>query len=246
MGTDNTDRFVAPKVDSGLRVLEAYARELKTGAQGFPGDLEFGFIISDGPTAYNRLVAGMTTFCRACLDVAFLFRAAAEARTAKQSLEKHIVAVLFEIRNSLGGWVPRAASDLYNETKREPSRITQLRRSVFREFEPHLSAMKEIRDRVFHRHHSHDDDAVDYVVGLMYERKIPGHLHKALVAYGVDLATAMWEDGIGIPGIGCFGVIPVEGAARMKLPFDHPYMPRKEAESDNPLKAPRRKITDGV
>jgi hypothetical protein len=60
----------------------------------------------------------------------------------------------------------------------------------------------------------------------MYERSIPGLLHKRLAEYGVEIVSTMLEDGIGIPGIGCFGVIPIEGASRMKLPFDNPYTPK--------------------
>lgn len=215
-----------PGVTDGVDKLREYARTLTGSAQPLPEHIEFGFVIGADSDPHNQLIVGLTTFCRACLDIADLFRAAATAKEGKQTLEKHIIALLFEVRGDIENWVAEKVTTFYQSTGRDQSRVRPLAAKLYREFEPHRHAMKEIRDRVFHRVQSHDDDAVNYVVGLMYGRSIPGFLHKRLVEYGVEIVSTMLEDGIGIPGIGCFGVIPVEGAGRMKLPFDHPYTPR--------------------
>jgi len=215
-----------PGDTNGVGSLREYAKKLTGGAQSLPEHIEFGFVIGADLDPYNQLVVGLTTFCRACLDIADLFRAAATAKEGRLTLEKHIIGLLFEVRGDVENWVGEKVAAFYQNTGRDQSRVRQLVTKLYREFEPHRHAMKEIRDRVFHRVQSHDDDAVNYVVGLMYERSIPGLLHKRLAEYGVEIVSTMLEDGIGIPGIGCFGVIPVEGAGRMKLRFDHPYMPR--------------------
>jgi hypothetical protein len=215
-----------PRNTNGVNSLREYARKLTGNLQPLPDDIEFGFMIGSDLDPYNQLVAGLATFCRACLDIAELFRAAAEASEGKRTIEKLIIALLFEVRGNVESWVDKKVEGFYESTSRDNSRIRQLARRLYREFEQHRRVMKEIRDRVFHRVLSHNDDAVDYIVGLMYERNIPGLLHKRLFEYGVEIVSAMSEDGIGIPGIGCFGVFPIEGAGKGKMPFDNPYTPK--------------------
>jgi hypothetical protein len=226
VGVSSRGEEKMPGDTSGVDGLRGYARELTGGAQSLPEHIEFGFVIGADSDPHNQLVVGLTTFCRACLDIANLFRAAATAKEGKLTLEKHIIALLFEVRGDVENWVGEKVAAFYKNTGRDQSRVRPLAAKLYREYEPHRHAMKEIRDRVFHRVQSHDDDAVDYVVGLMYERSIPGLLHKRLAEYGVEIVSTMLEDGIGIPGIGCFGVLPIEGAGRRKLPFDNPYTPK--------------------
>jgi len=212
--------------DDVLNVLRNYSKTLTGSTQVLPQDVEFGLEIGADLDPYNQLIVGLTTFYRACEDITDLFRAASTAKEGKLTLEKHIIGVLFEVRQRIDPWVAENVRAFYQNKGRNPSRVLQIGKKVRQEYKPHLATMKEIRNRVFHRGLWHHDEAINHVTRLMYERSIPGYLHTLLIEYGVDSVGAMFEDGIGIPGVGCFGVIPIDGAGRMKLPFDHPYMPK--------------------
>jgi hypothetical protein len=115
-----------PKPDDVLKVLRVYSKTLTRSTEELPADVEFGLEIGADLDPYNQLIVGLTTFYRACEDIADLFRAASSAKEGKHTLERHIIGVLFEVRQRIDPWVAENVRAFYQNRGRNPYRVLQI------------------------------------------------------------------------------------------------------------------------
>ncbi len=138
-------------------------------------------------------------------------------------------------------WVARRVQSYYSEIDKDPTLVLSKGKPVRAEFEKHRQVMKAIRDRVFHKSEWYDDEVISDLTDKIFVARIPGRLHLMLVIYGINIVSSMLKDGIGIPGVGCFGVIPVlkhrchQSCRTLQCPQ---LRLRLKPESKNRLKSP--------
>lgn len=175
----------------------------------------------------SLLINGLTTFYRSCSDLAELFNLASVEDRKDLTLKKIIIGTLFEVRASIDDWVAQRVRSYYSELGKDPGYVLSKGKPVRSEVEKHRQAMKIIRDRVFHKSEWIDEEVINQITNKMFQAKIPGRLHIMLTIYGINTVSAMLKDDIGIPGIGCFGVIPIPGKdnSKVNLPLGHPHIP---------------------
>lgn len=175
----------------------------------------------------SLLINGLTTFYRSCFDLAELFNMASTESRKDLTLKKHIVGTLFEVRGCIDDWVAERVKSYYSDLAKDPTYVLSKGKPVRAEFEKHRQAMKAVRDRVFHKSEWYDEEIINKLTDKMFRARIPGRLHMMLVIYGINTVSSMLKDGIGIPGIGCFGIIPVpdHDNSKVNLPIGHPHVP---------------------
>ncbi len=194
-----------------LKALSKYYASL-TGEDDvtFLKSIEFDIEVGEDSDPHGQLTNGLTTLYRACWDLTDLFNIAAHAKDGAKKLELFILGALFEARNKIDLWVSAPLRNFYESRGKDPSQALSCGKDVRNLFETHRSGLKLVRDRIFHAHPWHSDEVVFRVAEAMYMQKIPGQLHKSLVDYGIKTVEQLCKDDIGIPGIGCFGVICIE------------------------------------
>ncbi len=171
----------------------------------------FDIEVGEDSDPHGQLTNGLTTLYRACWDLTDLFRIAARAKGRTKKLELLILGILFETRNKLDVWVSAQIRNYYDLKGKDPSAVLAVGKEVCSLFEKHRPGLKLVRDRIFHVHPWHSDEIVFRVAEVMYQRRIPGLLHKSLVDYGIRTVEQLCKEGIGIPGIACFGVVCIDG-----------------------------------
>jgi len=190
-----------------------YAVVTGQSAENFLGRIIGAVKIGEEPGADDQMTNGLTTLYRACWELTELFRmvVANETTAGATKLKMVILGLLFEVRNKLDPWVAAPVRSFYELQGLEPGNVLARGRQVRKLFEDHLWGLKLVRDRALHAQLWHIDNAVQLVAEAMYRRRIPGTLHKALVDYGIQTVEHLCQDGFWVAGIGCFGVICIDG-----------------------------------
>jgi hypothetical protein len=167
------------------------------------GELDIG-VTSDPHTA---LVNGLTSLRRSSWDVEALIQEAGPPYPGPRMAHLFALGLLFLFGNKFNDWVAARVRQFYEETERDPTRVLAVGKRLHRLYKPHRVPLKFVRDRVFHTRPWHEDEVVTVLAAGMYATDVPTTLLEGITAFGCGTVTALCQDGVGIPGIGCFNVI---------------------------------------
>ncbi|MEI9477354.1 MAG: hypothetical protein WCO26_12340 [Deltaproteobacteria bacterium] len=161
----------------------------------------------------DELHEGLTYLFISCMELGVLFTKFENEKEHEIVIQRMTIGYLFEVYNSVWGWIGKAIKKICEERNVDPSDFYDLKKALDSHFSKYVPLLKAVRDGSFHTKETGDKDWINSATRLLFQNKVPQILRRNLYEYGYGVNMVVFQKSIYgcYPGIGGFGAIHPSG-----------------------------------